>query len=57
MRYDFSAYKHILSYYFLMSSETIFVKNSGFWYKTDAVKGDVLQKNGKNHTFMQVNDF
>ena len=40
-----------------MSSETIFVKNSGFWYKTDAVKGDVLQKNGKNHTFMQVNDF
>lgn len=50
----FSAYKHILSYYFSMSSKMIFVKNGEFSYETTPIKGTIQRKNGKKQTFMPI---
>ena len=43
-----------LSYYFLMSSEAIFVKNGEFSYEITPIKGAIQRKNGKKQTFMPI---
>ena len=42
------------SYYFLMSSEAIFVKNGEFSYEITPIKGAIQRKNGKKQTFMPI---
>ena len=47
-------YKHILSYYFSVSSKMIFVKNGEFSYEITPIRGAIQRKNSKKQTFMQI---